>query len=82
MIQARCTVEEVKKIDKEAQKCSMKRSDYIRMMLCHNGKGKSQIPKNPLLVIEVQEILNYFEEKHLVEDKTLERKVDRLWEML
>lgn len=82
MIQARCTVEEVRKIDKAAAKLGIKRSDYIRKMLCHNGKGKFQIPEMLLLVIKVQEILNYFLEKYPVVDKTLERKVDELWKML
>ncbi|NBI87834.1 hypothetical protein D3Z47_17220 [Lachnospiraceae bacterium] len=82
MIQARCTVEEVKKIDKVAEKCGIKRSDYIRMMLCHNEKGKSLILEKVRLVVAVQEILNYLTQNYPSEDKILERKVDAIWKML
>ncbi|MEY8392449.1 hypothetical protein AALA98_13990 [Lachnospiraceae bacterium 45-W7] len=82
MIQARCTEEEVREIDKAASRCGMKRSDYIRNMVCHNGKGKTSSLNNVPMAVAVQEILNYIEENCQFADKVLERKVEKIWKML
>lgn len=81
-IQVRCTVEEVKEIDKAASKCEMNRSDYVRQMLFHSGKGKSATLENVSVAIAVQELLNYIEKNCPFEDKMLERKVDEIWKIL
>ncbi|MCI8299771.1 MAG: hypothetical protein HFI69_05365 [Lachnospiraceae bacterium] len=81
-IQARCTEEEVREIDKAASKCGMKRSDYIRTRVFHSGKGKSSSRENVSVAIAAQELLNYIEENCPFEDKVLGRKVDKIWKML
>lgn len=77
----RITSKEKKMISRSAESMGMSISDYARMVLRSSdskaGKGNMAMT---ILLVEAQEIANYIDETY-GEDKELERKVKKLWEI-
>lgn len=77
----RITPKEKKMISRSAESMGMSLSDYARMVLLSSyskaGKGNMAMT---ILLVEAQEIANYIDETY-GEDKELERKVKKLWEI-
>ena len=77
----RITSKEKKMLSKRAESTGKTISDYARMVLLSSDSkaGNGNIAMTVLLV-GVQETANYIEETY-GEDKKLERKVKKLWEI-
>lgn len=78
-LQVRCTEEERKLLEKQAEKSGMKRSDYMRAVLFVGGSGKKN---GAQIAVKAQEFLNHLEKKGRLKGKTEERMADEIWELL
>lgn len=78
-IQIRCTKEELKYVDKCAEKKNMNRSDYARGKLFRENTDPL---KDVQFVVKAQQLLNYLEDNYAIIDSKLEKKVDELWKNL
>lgn len=77
----RITPKEKKMISRSAESMGMSLSDYARMvLLSSDGKAGKGNMAMTILLVEAQEIANYIDETY-GEDKELERKVKKLWEI-
>lgn len=78
----RITLNEKRKLEKNAKKADVSLSDYIRRIVFSSGRqgGKQDIMAG-ILVVKTSEILNYIQENY-ESDKKLEGMVDELWEIM
>lgn len=82
-ITVRLKTADKKRIEKQAKENGMSISEYVREKLFSKNNFKGQEANVAVIMIEVQNVLNYMEEKGLIEgNEILKEKVDGLWEKL
>lgn len=71
---------EKKRIEQQAKKHSMSTSEYIRKKLSDKTNSEEKEINVAVIVIEVQNILNYMVEKGLMRDnEVLKERMDKIW---
>lgn len=82
-IHTRISPKEKRKIEKQANKCGMTKSEYLREMISSTLENEKDAMICANIVTLCQDLVNYVQEKYgNDDDKYLEGKVRQLWDAL